>query len=217
MNDRAIATRIEGHWFVHACTEGFADLLERVGAVEEATTWRDRLPPLGKALDVHGWDGRWYRRAYYDDGTPIGSNGGEPPHIDSIAQSWAVLSGAAPPARARAAMSAADERLVLEDDRLVLLLSPPFRALEHDPGYIAAYPPGVRENGGQYTHAAAWLGLAHAVAGNGDRAHRLASLINPLERTRTPADVGRYRVEPYVVAADIYGVPPFVGRGGWTW
>jgi cyclic beta-1,2-glucan synthetase len=204
-------------WFVHACVDRFADLLERMGAVEEAGRWRSRLVGLEGALHEHGWDGRWYRRAYYDDGTPIGSARGEPPHIDSIAQSWAVLSGAGQPARVEVALASAEHELVREGERLVLLLTPPFRAHGHDPGYIAAYPPGVRENGGQYTHAGAWLGLAHAALGDGDAAYRIASLLNPLERTRSRADVERYRVEPYVIAADIYGVPPFVGRGGWTW
>ncbi|HUF75193.1 MAG TPA: protein ndvB, partial [Longimicrobiales bacterium] len=204
-------------WFVHACAERFADLLECLGAEEEAGTWRGRLPALSSALHEHGWDGRWYRRAYYDDGTPIGSAEGEPPEIDSIAQSWAVLSGAGRPAHVDVALDAVEDRLVWEQERLVLLLTPPFRPHGHDPGYIAAYPPGVRENGGQYTHAGAWLGLAHAVRGDGSAAHRIASLLNPLERTRTRAEVERYRVEPYVIAADIYGVPPFVGRGGWTW
>ena len=204
-------------WFVHACTERFASLLECMGADDEANTWRRRLPALRSALHEHGWDGRWYRRAYYDDGTPIGAAEGEPPEIDSIAQSWAVLSGAGQPAHMDVALDSVEDRLVKERERLVLLLTPPFRPHGHDPGYIAAYPPGVRENGGQYTHAGAWVGLAHAERGDGHAAYRIASLLNPLERTRNRDEVERYRVEPYVIAADIYGVPPFVGRGGWTW
>ena len=204
-------------WFSYDCVRRFAELLDRLGGHDEAERWRGRLPELAGALAEHGWDGGWYRRAYYDDGAPIGSVGGEPPHIDSIAQSWAVLSGAADPERAAEAIASAERLLVDEEHRLVLLLDPPFGLLGHDAGYIAAYPPGVRENGGQYTHAAIWLGFAHAARGDGEAAHRVFSLLNPLERTRTAAEVARYRVEPYVIAADVYGRPPFVGRGGWTW
>jgi cyclic beta-1,2-glucan synthetase len=194
-----------------------AALLDRADETAEAAHCRSRLPALGHALSEHGWDGGWYRRAYYDDGTPIGSAHAAPPHIDSIAQSWAVLSGAGEPEKIQQALIAAERTLVHEDERLVLLLAPPFGAHDADPGYIAAYPPGVRENGGQYTHAAAWLGWAHAVLGDGDAAHRIAALLNPLERTRSREEVDRYRVEPYVLAGDVYGRPPFLGRGGWTW
>jgi cyclic beta-1,2-glucan synthetase len=204
-------------WFVHACVDRHADLLDELGDPEEARRWRDRLPALARALDDHGWDGDWYRRAFHDDGTAVGSAHSAPPHIDSIAQSWAVLSGAGDPDRCQHALAAAERLLVREHDRLVLLLAPPFGAGGPDPGYIAAYPPGVRENGGQYTHAAAWLGWAHAARGDGDAAHRIARLLNPLERTGSPRDVDRYRVEPYVLAGDVYARPPWVGRGGWTW
>ena len=204
-------------WFVHACTVRLASLLEQVGEPTEAQHWRERLPALVAALSEHGWDGAWYRRAYDDDGTPIGSASSAPPHIDSIAQSWAVLSGAGDPNRIEQALKSAERMLVREDDRLVLLLTPPFGPHEPNPGYIAAYPPGVRENGGQYTHAAAWLGWAHAEHGDGNAAHRIFSLLNPLSHTRSPEDVRRYHVEPYVLAADVYARPPWVGRGGWTW
>jgi cyclic beta-1,2-glucan synthetase len=204
-------------WFVHACTTRFARLLERIGDPGEAERWRARLLPLVEALEEHAWDGAWYQRAYHDDGTPIGSSHTAPPHIDSIAQSWAALSGAALPDRALGALEAVDHLLVREEDRLVLLLSPPFGKTGPDPGYIAAYPAGVRENGGQYTHAAAWVGWAHAALGDGARAHRIFDLLNPLARTKTSSEVERYRVEPYVIAADVYGRAPFVGRGGWTW
>ncbi|HEX8107703.1 MAG TPA: hypothetical protein VF516_08230, partial [Kofleriaceae bacterium] len=161
-------------------------------------------------------DGAWYLRAYDDDGRAVGSAHSPPPHIDSISQSWAILSGAGDARRDDQALAAAERMLVRDSDRLVLLLAPPFGPHGPDPGYIAAYPPGVRENGGQYTHAAAWLGWAHAARGDGETAHRIAGLLNPLERTRTPAEVARYRVEPYVLAGDVYA-GPWAGRGGWTW
>jgi cyclic beta-1,2-glucan synthetase len=204
-------------WFLYTCTAQLASMFERTDRPEEAQRWRDQLPTLRRALHDHGWDGEWYLRAFYDDGTPIGSKQGPPPHIDSIAQSWAALSGAGDPERTSQALDAVDQRLVQQDDRLVLLLAPPFGREGPDPGYIAEYPAGVRENGGQYTHAAAWVGFAHALVGDGDAAHRIFSLLNPLERTTNEADVERYRVEPFVIAADVYARPPWVGRGGWTW
>ncbi len=204
-------------WFLCACAERLASLFDQTGDATEARAWRDRIPALTGALAQHGWDGAWYRRAYDDDGTAIGSAHSAPPHIDSIAQSWAVLSGAGEPERCELALASAERLLVRERDRLVLLLAPPFTPHGPDPGYIAAYPAGVRENGGQYTHAAAWLGWAHAARGDGDAAHRILGLLNPLERTRSRADALRYRVEPYVLAADVYARQPWVGRGGWTW
>lgn len=204
-------------WFLHVCTERFADLLERVDDPAEAARWRDRLPALRSALEEHAWDGDWYRRAYHDDGLPIGSAHTPPPHIDSIAQSWAAISGAGDPERVTRALASAERLLVRPQDRLVLLLAPPFGRAGANAGYIASYPPGVRENGGQYTHAAVWLGWAHAKRRDGAAAHRIFDLLNPLSRTATAEGVERYRVEPYVIAADIYGRPPFVGRGGWTW
>jgi cyclic beta-1,2-glucan synthetase len=204
-------------WFVHACAERFARLLDDAGDAEGAHSWRQRLPALAAALNEHGWDGSWYRRAIHDDGTLVGSAHSAPPHIDSIAQSWAILSGAGDPDRSERALAAAERLLVREPDRLVLLLAPPFGAGGSDPGYIAAYPPGIRENGGQYTHAAAWLGWAHALRGDGDAAHRIARLLDPIERAGSPAGVDRYRVEPYVLAGDVYACPPWTGRGGWTW
>ena len=220
MNRVGVAGRGESvwlGWFVHVCTTRFARVLERVGQRQEAEQWRARLPRLEENLEEHGWDGAWYRRAYHDDGTAIGSAHTAPPHIDSIAQSWAVLSGAGAADRAQFAMAAAERLLVHEPERLVLLLSPPFGWTGVEVGYIAAYPPGIRENGGQYTHAAAWFGFAHAASGDGKLAHRIFDLLNPLRRTTTAAEIERYRVEPYVMAADIYGSEPFVGRGGWTW
>ena len=169
------------------------------------------------ALDREAWDGNWYRRGYYDDGTPLGSAASEECRIDSIAQSWAAISGAGDPARAVQAMAALDSQLVHRGDRLALLFTPPFDKTALDPGYIKGYPPGIRENGGQYTHAAAWSIMGFAALGQGDKAAELFSLINPINHTATRAGVLRYKVEPYVVAADVYSVPPHVGRGGWTW
>jgi cyclic beta-1,2-glucan synthetase len=163
------------------------------------------------------WDGAWYARAFYDDGFTLGSARSRSCHIDSIAQSWAALSGAGGSQRVEQALRSADELLVREHERLVLLLDPPFEGARHDPGYIKAYPPGVRENGGQYTHAAAWLGWAHARLGDGAAAERIFRLLNPVLRTETENEVERYRVEPYVLAADIYSAPGIAGRGGWTW
>jgi cyclic beta-1,2-glucan synthetase len=168
-------------------------------------------------VDEQAWDGAWYRRAYFDDGTPLGSSSNDECTIDAIAQSWAVISGAGDSDRARAAMQSLDQHLVRTDDGLILLLTPPFDTGTHDPGYIKGYVPGVRENGGQYTHGALWAVLATALLGDGTRAVELFALLNPINHTRTPDEVERYRVEPYVVAADVYGAHPHVGRGGWTW
>ena len=157
------------------------------------------------------------RRAYFDDGTPLGSKANSECRIDSIAQSWSVLSEGADPARARQAMASVDTHLVRRDDRLILLLTPPFDKMTPSPGYIQGYVPGVRENGGQYTHAALWTVLAHVRLGDGDRAMELFAMLNPLNHTRNADEIQRYRTEPYVVAADVYSQPPHTGRGGWTW
>ena len=172
---------------------------------------------LRRVLEEHAWDGSWYRRAYYDDGTPLGSSESREARIDSLAQSWAVLSHAADPQRATAAMEAVDRQLVRPDDGMILLFTPPFDTTERDPGYIKGYPPGIRENGGQYTHAAIWAVWAFAELGRGDQAEALFRVLNPIYHGDTPERVERYRVEPYVVAADVYSVEPHVGRGGWTW
>ncbi len=204
-------------WFLCATMDRFATLCERVGDGAEAGSWRKRSAALGAKLEASAWDGGWYLRAFHDDGSLVGSAKERECRIDSIAQSWAVLSGAGEPQRARRALHAADEHLVREQARLLLLLWPPFDTTAHDPGYIRAYPPGVRENGGQYTHAATWLGWAWAELGDGARAERVFRLLNPVLRTRTRAESDRYRVEPYVLAADVYAVEPWVGRGGWSW
>ena len=203
-------------WFLVSILRPFADLVETRGDSARAARYRESASALVRAIE-NAWDGDWYRRAYFDDGTPLGSKQNTECRIDAIAQSWSVISGAADPERARRAMTAVDEQLVREGDRLVLLLTPPFDKMEPSPGYIRGYLPGVRENGGQYTHAALWNVLAFALLGNGDRAFELFSLLNPVNHSRTESDVARYRAEPYVVAADVYSVPPHTGRGGWTW
>jgi cyclic beta-1,2-glucan synthetase len=200
------------------------DVLARFGPVARArgdAAFADRCAEAGAALrgslEHHGWDGAWYRRAWFDDGAPLGSTESDECKIDAIAQSWSVLSGAADPARARTAMDSLDRLLVRRDAGLIQLLDPPFDRTEHDPGYIRGYVPGVRENGGQYTHAAVWAAMAFAQLGDGARAWELLQLINPVHHADSAAAIARYKVEPYVVAADVYAVPPHVGRGGWTW
>ena len=168
-------------------------------------------------MNDHGWDGEWYRRGYFDDGTPLGSRANNEARIDSLPQSWAVLSEAARPERAASALHAAERHLVLEADKLILLFDPPFDHSAQHPGYIMGYPPGVRENGGQYTHAALWLAQAFARLKQGTRAVELLEMINPVERTRSMEEVERYKGEPYVIAADIYRLEGQVGRCGWTW
>ena len=203
-------------WFLHAVLVEWAPLATARGEGKRAERWSDRASALGPALHA-AWDGDWYRRAYFDDGTPLGSSGNDACRIDSIAQSWSVISGAADPARRARAMTAVDELLVRRADGLVLLFAPPFDHTPLEPGYIKGYLPGVRENGGQYTHAATWVAMAFAALGDGDKAAELFTLLNPIARASTPAGVRRYKVEPYVVAADVYAEPPHVGRGGWTW
>jgi len=168
-------------------------------------------------IERSGWDGQWYRRAYFDDGTPLGSSENKECQIDSISQSWSVLSGAGTQDRISIAMESLYQRLVKSDEHLILLLDPPFDKSDLNPGYIKGYVPGVRENGGQYTHGAIWTAMAFAEMGDTDRAWELFSLINPIHHGSTPSGIGKYRVEPYVVAADVYGVEPHIGRGGWTW
>jgi cyclic beta-1,2-glucan synthetase len=204
-------------WFLHAALSEWAGLADARGERQRAQTWRRHASLLKGSLEGQAWDGDWYRRAYFDDGTPLGSAAGDACRIDSIAQSWGVISGAAEPARARRAMAAVEEHLVREDPGLVLLLTPPFDHTHLEPGYIKGYLPGVRENGGQYTHAAAWTVIAFATLGDGDKAAALFSILNPINHTRARAGLDRYKVEPYVVAGDVYAEPPHVGRGGWTW
>jgi cyclic beta-1,2-glucan synthetase len=204
-------------WFLHTTLWEFAQMADARGEHARANAWRDHVRALKAALEEHAWDGDWYRRAYFDDGTPLGSVVNTECRIDSIAQSWGVISGAAEPVRAARAMAAVEEYLVRRGQELVLLFTPPFDRTDLDPGYIKGYPPGIRENGGQYTHAAIWAVMAFAALGDGDKANELFSILNPINRASTRAGVHRYKVEPYVAAADIYAEPPHVGRGGWTW
>jgi len=204
-------------WFLHTTLWELARLAEARGESARAETWRAHVRDLQAALEQHGWDGDWYRRAYFDDGTPLGSAVSPECRIDSIAQSWAVISGAAERTRAARAMAAVEEYLVRRGQELVLLFTPPFDGAALDPGYISGYPPGIRENGGQYTHAAIWSVMAFAALGDGDKANELFSILNPINRASTRAGVHRYKVEPYVAAADVYAEYPHVGRGGWTW
>jgi len=168
-------------------------------------------------IEAHGWDGEWYRRAYFDDGTPLGSKTNPECQIDSISQSWSVLSGAGEPGRSRQAMEAVQKRLVHPEKGLVQLLDPPFDTANLNPGYIKGYAPGVRENGGQYTHAAIWTAMAFAQMGDNNRAWEIFGIINPINHSRTAEETAIYKVEPYVMAADVYAVSPHTGRGGWTW
>jgi cyclic beta-1,2-glucan synthetase len=204
-------------WFLHTILWEFAKIADVRGEHERAEAWRLHVSALKAALESHGWDGEWYRRAYFDDGTPLGSAGNTECRIDSIAQSWGIMSGAAEQGRASRAMAAVNSQLVRRPEGLVLLFTPPFDHTTKDPGYIKGYVPGIRENGGQYSHAAAWTVIAFAALGDGDKAYELFRMLNPITHTSSRAKVQRYKVEPYVLAGDVYAEPPHVGRGGWTW
>jgi cyclic beta-1,2-glucan synthetase len=204
-------------WFLLANLREFTRIAERRAEGERAARWRAMAAALEASLQREAWDGEWYRRAFFDDGTPLGSSANDECRIDSISQSWAVLSGAGDRQRARRAMESVERQLVRREDRLLLLLSPPFDRTPRDPGYIKGYPPGIRENGGQYTHAAIWSLMAFAELGEGDTAADLFELLNPIHHADSRADAVRYKVEPYAVVADVYSEPPHVGRGGWTW
>jgi cyclic beta-1,2-glucan synthetase len=205
-----------GFFLFHVLTQ-FAALARRRGDAVLADRYTVEAGRLRGNIEQHGWDGEWYRRAYFDDGTPLGSATNEECQIDAISQSWSILSGAGTQERAAVAMASVDRRLVRRDARLILLLDPPFDKSDLNPGYIKGYVPGVRENGGQYTHSAIWTAMARAAMGDTERAWELTSIINPILHGATPAEIATYRVEPYVVAADVYGVDPHTGRGGWTW
>jgi cyclic beta-1,2-glucan synthetase len=204
-------------WFLITTLERFADLSEAQGDTDHARFYRRRADDYRQAVEEYAWDGEWYRRAFYDDGTPLGSAQNRECQIDAIAQSWAVLSKAGQAWRASRAMKSVSERLVLPEERLLLLFTPPFDNTPRDPGYIKGYLPGIRENGGQYTHAALWTIWATAELGQGDEAGSLYRMINPIYHGSSREEIERYKVEPYVIAADVYGIPPHTGRGGWTW
>ncbi|HEX4592345.1 MAG TPA: glycosyl transferase family 36, partial [Gemmataceae bacterium] len=204
-------------WFILSVLKSFAELAERRGDASRAGWCRERAEALRVGLEENAWDGKWYRRAYFDDGTPLGSAENDECQIDALPQAWSVISGAGDADRGRQAMAAVDERLVDPAGKLIRLFTPPFDAGKLQPGYIKGYVPGIRENGGQYTHGVTWVVLATALQGRGDRAVELWNLLNPINHARTPAEVAHYKVEPYVVCADVYGAPPHIGRGGWTW
>lgn len=200
-------------WFLIVVLNEFADL------VNDASSegYRAQAKRIAEALEIGGWDGEWYRRAYFDDGTPLGSSINHEDFIDSLPQSWAVMSGKAKPERAAKAMESAWKHLVWDEEGIVLLLTPAFDKTPLDPGYIKGYPPGVRENGGQYTHGSLWMPLAYSTLGDGDKAARLLQMMHPVAHTHNPEEVWSYRVEPYVLAGDVYSLAGKVGRGGWSW
>jgi cyclic beta-1,2-glucan synthetase len=202
-------------WFLHATLKRFAPLVMLMS--EDPALYLQQAEKLAQALETHAWDGDWYLRAFYDNGSRLGSQKNKECQIDSIAQSWAVLSGAADPKRAAQAMESVNRMLVKPNEKMILLFTPPFDKSTRDPGYIKGYLPGVRENGGQYTHAAIWSAWAFAKLGQGDRAMELFNMLNPVNHADTPEKAETYKVEPYVISADIYSVPPHTGRGGWTW
>lgn len=204
-------------WFLYENLQLFSALARRRGDVAFADACNGQALQLQSNIEANAWDGAWYRRAYFDDGTPLGSSQNDECKIDSISQSWAVISGAGDHDRARIAMSSVDQYLVKRDAQLVQLLAPPFDQSSLEPGYIKGYVPGVRENGGQYTHAAIWASMAFAMMGDKARAWELFAMLNPINHGRTPDETARYKVEPYVMAADIYMAEPHTGRGGWTW
>jgi cellobiose phosphorylase len=195
----------------------FNEIARKAGDLTFSERCRTEAAKVRLMIEQNGWDGEWYRRAYFDDGSPLGSASNEECRIDSIAQSWSVLSGAGDTGRSRLAMDAVDQRLVRRDHALIQLLDPPFDKSALNPGYIKGYVPGVRENGGQYTHGAIWAAMAFAALGDSRRAWELLGMINPVNHARSPEGVATYKVEPYVVAADVYALPPHIGRGGWTW
>jgi cyclic beta-1,2-glucan synthetase len=204
-------------WFLATTMKQFTGICEYMQDQKRAGEYRSQAEKIIAAVEASAWDGDWYRRAYYDDGFPLGSKQNRECQIDSLGQSWAVIAGNTDPSRRATAMESAYQRLVDHNDNLIRLLTPPFDKTPHNPGYIKGYPPGIRENGGQYTHAALWLIWAFADLGQADRAHELFNLINPIHHGEASGQLERYRVEPYVIAADVYSTPPHNGRGGWTW
>jgi len=204
-------------WFLADVLQGMAEMSERLGRPDLRQTYEQDRKTLIQRVERSAWDGEWYLRATFDDGSPLGSKANLEARIDSLPQSWAWLSGGADRDRAAQALESAWRHLVREDEGLVLLFEPSFDQAEPSPGYLKGYPPGVRENGGQYTHAALWLAMAMARSGDGDRAAKILRLLNPIERARDPETVWHYGVEPYVVAADVYRLPGRIGHGGWSW
>jgi cellobiose phosphorylase len=204
-------------FFLYDVLMQFTEIARLRGDLAFAQRCQSEAAQMRQNIEQHGWDGEWYRRAYFDDGSPLGSASNPECQIDSIAQSWSVLSGAGDATRSRMAMDSVDRHLVRRDHALIQLLDPPFDKSNLNPGYIKGYVPGVRENGGQYTHAAIWAAMAFAALGDCRRAWELWAMINPINHARSPEGITTYKVEPYVVAADVYARAPHTGRGGWTW
>ncbi|HSE11138.1 MAG TPA: cyclic beta 1-2 glucan synthetase, partial [Rudaea sp.] len=220
MNNVGLHGRGESVWlgfFLYHVLTRFAEVAILRADPAFAEYCRIEAARLREQIEQHAWDGAWYRRAYFDDGTPLGTSTGSECQIDSIAQSWSVLSRAGDATRARTAMNSLDRRLVDRERALIRLLDPPFDKSNLDPGYIKGYLPGVRENGGQYTHAAIWASMAFAALGDAERACELLDMINPVNHSLSPDTMNTYKVEPYVVTADVYAKEPHVGRGGWSW
>jgi cyclic beta-1,2-glucan synthetase len=204
-------------WFLLTILHKFANVCDSRADSKDALRFREQAEELRKNLEANAWDGEWYKRAYFDDGQPLGSVDNDECRIDSLPQTWAVISETGDPERARQAMQSVDRQLVRRDDKLALLFTPPFDRGSLQPGYIKGYVPGIRENGGQYTHAAFWVVQAFAMLGDGDNAGELLEILNPISHTSTEDAVKRFRLEPYVVPADVYSEPKHVGRGGWSW
>ncbi len=205
-------------WFLCAVLESFSHVMEkRRDGPELAAKWRAQSRMVANAIEQSSWDGEWYLRGFFDNGAPLGCHVNEEARIDSLPQSWAVISQAADSDRAQRAMESAEQQLVDERNKLVRLFTPPFDHSSPNPGYIMGYPPGLRENGGQYTHGSLWMAMARARMGDGNSAVHLLKMMNPVECTRTPENVARYRGEPYVAAADVYSAEGKTGRSGWTW
>ena len=204
-------------WFLLATIDAFAPAAAARGDDARVARWRQWSAAVRAALEGAGWDGEWYRRGYYDDGAPLGSRTSSECRIDAIPQSWSVIAGGNDPGRGAQAMEAVERHLIDHHDRIALLFTPPFDHTSHDPGYIKGYPPGIRENGGQYTHGTIWSIFAFAALGQGERAADLFAILNPVTHSDTPEAAARYKVEPYVACADVYSVAPHAGRGGWTW
>jgi cellobiose phosphorylase len=217
VGDRGQGESVWLGFFLYDVLMRFAEVAQTKGDAAFAERCRIEAAQLHQNIEKEGWDGEWYRRAYFDDGSPLGSSDNDECQIDSIPQSWSVLSGAGDATRSRSGMEAVYRRLVRPDDALIQLLDPPFDKSALNPGYIKGYVPGVRENGGQYTHGALWATMAFAALGDRARAWELFRMINPVNHARSPEGIGTYKVEPYVVAADVYAVSPHTGRGGWTW
>lgn len=204
-------------WFLYTILNKFAPICKERGDTERSERYLSAGAEIAANIEKNGWDGSWYRRAYFDNGVPLGSASNTECQIDSLAQSWAVISGGGKQYRILEAMRALEQYLIKKDEGIILLLTPPFDKSDLEPGYIKGYVPGVRENGGQYTHAATWVILSFAMLGDGNKAWKLFNMINPINHSSTPMEAARYKVEPYVMAADVYAVEPHMGRGGWTW